>query len=253
MQVNIFILCHNESILLPHTVKHYKKYLPNCKITIYDNESTDNSVEIAKALGCNVISWNNNTIDNIDDEIVANNKINEYKYLEIKNNCWKHILNGWIIMIDMDEFLCVNESDLMNETCKGTTILDVLGLDMIGESKTNDLSDIDLQNIRKYIYNNGENKKLCFLRERITDMNYQPGAHNCEPMGFVQYSSCVYYNKHMSYLGLKFFTQKMLSRYERSTEMRKKKMATHYTNNEYVISKNYNTVLEFSHLLENVL
>ena len=103
MEINIFILCYNEAPLLPHMVKHYKKYLPNCKITIYDNESTDNSVELAKSLGCSIISWNSNNI------------IDDHKYLEIKNNCWKHITHGWIIMADMDEFLCVTEQELMKE------------------------------------------------------------------------------------------------------------------------------------------
>jgi len=116
MEIHIFILCYNESYLLPHTINHYRKYLPSCKITIYDNQSTDNSVKLALSLGCNVISWS------------SNNQINDNLYLKIKNNCWKNIKNGWIIMIDMDEFLCVTEDELLDEIKNETSILEIKGL-----------------------------------------------------------------------------------------------------------------------------
>ena len=167
MEINIFILCFNESHLLPHTINHYKKYLPSCKITIYDNQSTDNSVKLALSLGCNVISWS------------SNNQINDHLYLKIKNNCWKNIKNGWIIMIDMDEFLCVTEDELLDEIKNETSILEIKGLEMIGESNKIDLTDIDLQKINKYVDKDEESKKLCFLREKITEMNYEMGAHHC--------------------------------------------------------------------------
>jgi hypothetical protein len=240
MDINVFLLCFNESVLLPYTVKHYKKYLPSCKITIYDNESTDNSVEIAKELGCSIISWSSN--DMIDD----------FKYKEIKNNCWKSIKKGWVIMADMDEFLCVSEDDLMKEMNLGTTILNVKGCDMLGESKTFDLSDIDLQNIKKYIDNHYENKKLCFLRENITEMNYECGAHCCNPQGYndIKYSSNMYINKHMSFLGLIFFTNKYIERYKRAANMRKHGMAVHYTQDIVAIENIYRNNFNSCKLLD---
>lgn len=231
MNINIFLLCYNESALLPHTIKHYKKYLPSCKITIYDNESTDNSVEIAKALGCNVISWSSNNIMNEDLQI------------ELRNNCWKDITTGWIIMADMDEFICVTERELLEEMNNGVTILQIKGIEMVGESETLDISDIDLQEINKYYDNNMESKKLCFLRESISDMNYGAGSHNCKPEGSVNFSSKIYFNKHMSNLGLNFFINKNLNRYERNELMRQKNWNIHYTNNIEEIKQKYYSAL----------
>jgi len=218
MNINIFLVCYNESVLLPHTITHYKKYLPSCKITIYDNQSTDNSVDIAKSLGCDVIEWNTQNITN------------ELMLSELKNNCWKHIKDGWIIMADMDEFLCITEENLLKEFNNGTTILQITGIDMIGESQRLQLTDINLQNIKKYVDNPYENKFLCFLREKINEMNYDIGSHTIEPIGQIVYSQDTYINKHMNYLGLIYYSNKMILRYDRSHEMRKKGHDTHYTN-----------------------
>ena len=223
----MLLLCFNESALLPHVVKHYKKYLPSCKITILDNESIDNSVKIATDLGCHVTSWNSN---NINDESLK---------ISIRNNIWKNITDGWIIMADMDEFVCVTEDDLRKEMNAGVSILKIKGYDMIGESETLDLSDIDLQEIKKCIENDNETKHLCFLREAITDMNYGPGSHWCEPAGNVVYSSTAYINKHMSTLGLTFLTNKLTERYKRSAVNREKGWSIHYTQDIYEIKKRY--------------
>jgi len=227
MDISIFILCYNEEVLLPHTISHYKRYLPNCKITIYDNESTDRSVELAKSLGCNIISWS------------SNNHIDDYKYKDIKNNCWKSVTSGWIIVADMDEFVCVTEEELIEEYTRGTSILTIDGINMIGESKTIDLDDINLQDICKYKNNNWEYKQLCFLREKIVEMNYSLGCHNSNPSGQIVYSSRIYLNKHMEYLGLDYLKNKIQKRYERSEKMRKKGIALHYTNNLNTIRKRY--------------
>jgi hypothetical protein len=238
MEINIFLLCYNESALLPNTIHHYKKNLPSCKITIYDNESTDNSVEIANQLSCNVVSWNSN---NIQDD---------YIFAYIKNNVWKDILSGWIIIADMDEWLCITEDELCEEEKNGTTIINTQGIDIIGESKILDLTDVDLHIINKYVDNPLESKKICFLRNSITDMNYNHGAHKCNPIGDIKYSTKIYFNKHMSYMGLPFIINKMIIRYERTELMRKYDMCIHYSNNIEKITDEYNQLLDCAQLLD---
>jgi len=229
----IYILCHNESTLLPHTIAHYKKYLPNCIITIYDNESIDNSVEIATSLGCNVISWNSGNI------------MDEHKQKDVKNNCWKNIANAWVLVIDMDEWLCVSEKQLQEERESGTTILKTLGINMIGESKSITLDDINLHDIVKGVKWPMESKSLCFYTgdSGIKQINYDLGAHRSSPIGNVKYSENVYVNKHMCYLGLPFIIDKMVKRYERSKKMQSQGLNIHYTGNVSKITDEYNKFL----------
>ena len=235
MTTHIFILCHNESVLLPQTIAHYRTRIPNCDITIYDNYSTDDSVNIAKAHGCNIIQW--------ESPVHGNGQIDDMEYINIKNNCWKHLTDGWVIVIDMDEWLCVTQDELDIEKNEGTTILNVVGLNMISDSKMVDLSDINLHEIRNYIAHQPENKNLCFLKESIDEMNYVPGAHSCDPRGRVQYSSNRYINKHMVLMGVEFYTNKMHERFKRAKAMHINHMATHYTPDvAYHISHQKNAV-----------
>lgn len=238
MNINIFLLCYNESALLPHTIKHYKKNLPSSKITIYDNSSTDNSVDVATSLGCKVIPWNS---DNIFD-------YNKIRY--IKNNCWKAVTDGWVIIADMDEFLCITEDDLRSEKDLGNTIISIRGLDMIGESDTLTLTDIDLQTINKFTPNNSKDKSLCFYRNSIGEMNYNLDTQKCKPIGTVKYTQKIYYNKHMSYLGLNYITNKIISRYERTAKMRSLGLATNYTNNTHDIKSDYYNKLQNANTLQ---
>ncbi len=232
MRVNIFLLCYNEEILIPHTIQHYRQNIPDCKITIYDNMSIDKSVTIAKELNCEVISFN------------TNNKNDPLKKRDIFNNCWKNIDTEWVIVADMDEWLSVTKQNLFDEYNNNVSILSVKGYDMIGESKTIDLSDIDLYKINKYVLHNGLNKNICFYKPKIINMNYTPGHHTCKPIGDIKFSNDKYILKHMSILGLKYITNKNIQRLKRSGDARKKGMSVHYTDDINKIKNNYNNKLK---------
>jgi len=221
------MLCYNEIILLPHTIAHYKKNFPNCKITIYDNYSTDGSDILAESLGCNVIKWD------------SNNQIDDHKYLEIKNNCWKHVDSGWIIVCDMDEWLQANVNDLLFEDKNNTSILTTKGYDIVITSIKDDFNDVDPHNNVKGIYGSHLSKSICFNKNKISEINYDFGAHKCSPIGTINYSEKEYIIKHNSKMGLMFLINKMVARKKRAHEMQKQGLAVHYNDNIENITKDY--------------
>lgn len=227
--VDVYLLCYNEAVLLPHSIRHYRQWLPGCRITILDNHSTDSSAAIAEAAGCRVHRWKQRPGKMMDDQTNA----------ELKNGFWKGTDADWVICADMDEWLCVRPGDLVRELESGNTILTTHAVNGVGFSEREDLSDIDpLECAGGHTWKYGH-KKLCFHRPSIKAMNYSLGAHHVRPVptsgASVRYSARKYVIKHMQFLGLAYYRRKMINR----TERNKGNVATHYTTSESAIRGRY--------------
>jgi glycosyltransferase involved in cell wall biosynthesis len=258
--IHIFILCYNEELILPHTLRHYRTYLPHAYITIYDNESTDHSREIAEAWGCRVVRWS------------SENQQNEYIQQNIKNDVWKSATpfheiqidprpecsgRGWKIVVDMDEWVAVTEEQLAEEEAQGTSVLRIKGVNVIGQSQDALLADVSPQEIQQWNRVTDwkpENKNLCFLAPPIAQMNYTRGAHACRPEGErVQYSRKIYYNKHMENMGLPFFIRKFTLRKQRNTIMHEHEINLHYTDDISKLTERFQTMVQQSYLLNSFM
>lgn len=239
--IYIFILCYNEEKIINNTLKFYKTRFPDSIITIFDNNSTDNSINIAKSFNCNILTFDSNDIQD------------DYIFRDLKNNLFKKFVKGesWVLIVDMDEWLDINKDILEKEELNGTTILSVKGYDMIGESNYADLKDIDINKINKCVENHLYDKNVCFLYPLISDINYYFGAHLCFPKGNVKFSETKYKLKHMKYLGLEYLISNTKVRYDRSHKMREKEMCTHYSDNIDIIKKKYIDLLNRSTNYEN--
>jgi glycosyltransferase involved in cell wall biosynthesis len=208
--VNVFLLCHNEEAIIRQTIEHYQRNLKDPIITILDNESTDNSANIAREMGCRIFSVQSNGI------------MNEFIQTEMKNGSgtWKSLEKGWVIIADMDEWLQVTQKQLLIEECKGTTVLSVQGYNMMSDSESTLLADVDLSNITFGYRYSREDKNICFLLPFVDKMNFDCGAHNCSPTGTkIKFSETPYILKHMAWLGLPYFLMKMEQRRQRATIM----------------------------------
>lgn len=219
MRIHIFLLCYNEELMLPHTLRHYKTKFPHAKITIFDNRSTDRSVQIAEEAGCQVIPFDSK--EQQDEQLL----------IWVRSHMWKKYVEEptWVIMCDMDEWLNITEAELEKEHNKGTTVLTTQGFNIVGESTTVDYSDIDLFEIKKGFYADHMSKRICFYYPSVS-MEYWYGAHKCFPQGHVVYSDTTYLLKHYDLLGPEYLVEKHRRRWERNHVSRASGLNQHYFN-----------------------
>lgn len=191
--ITIYIACYNEELLLPFTIKYYRDQYPDSTIVICDNESTDNSVAIAKSLGCEIHTWK------------TGGESNEKALTSLKNNVWKSAKSDWVIVCDMDELLCCNEANIKQEEGQGVTIVSTVAYDVVGESHDARLKDITLDQIKKGIRLPTYDKSICFNKKYIQEINFSEGSHTSNPKGIVKRSSVMYTLYHYKYLGKQYY------------------------------------------------
>jgi glycosyltransferase involved in cell wall biosynthesis len=198
--VTVHLLCHNEAVLLPRTVAHYRAALPSCRIVVVDNGSTDGSRALAAGLGCTLVA-------------VETEGMDENALTDVRDGIWRDATTPWVVVADMDEWLDIGQEALDREDAAGTTILRTCGVQVVGSSASPTLADVpDLAALRTGYFSNWFSKRACFKRTAITAMHYGLGAHQAFPRGDVRWSLGCYTLKHYSYLGLPWLRAKWAAR-----------------------------------------
>jgi hypothetical protein len=221
--VTVHTITYNEEIMVEFFVNHYRKNFPNCIIKIYDNYSTDNTVEIAKKLGCDIIYYN------------SNDKLSDSKYLEIKNNCWKTSDTDWVIVCDCDELIDIDEEELITNQQNGITLFKFMGYDIVNYDKNINLDRMEYGNRNKTY-----DKTLLFKKTVIQEINYDPGCHTCSPIGINVYSELRYKLLHYKYIDIDYTISRYKLFFNRlSDENHKFQWSYHYNTTEKEIQDFY--------------
>ena len=171
--IYVYVVCYNEEFIIPYFLKHYDFAT---KIYIYDNCSTDNSVEILRQdPRCEIIYFNSKFDDTINQTI--------------KNNCWKKHRNkcDYCIVCDMDEFMWYpnNLYDKLEKSKKENIIFSlfpVRGFSMVSENNNLNKEEYLYKQIKKGYFSEEYSKTNMFSPYHILDMNYSPGSHQCKPI-----------------------------------------------------------------------
>lgn len=218
--ITIYTITYNEEVILPYFIKWYRDRFPNCKIVVYDNESTD---------GTKNICLNTPNLQYIPYH--TGNKLSDSTYLKIKNNAWKHADTDWVIVCDVDEFLDVNGSNLNDNQ----SIYKSKGFNMFNLDNLEDITEINY-GLPAVQYD----KSILFNRKRLTEINYGAGCHHCEPQGDVVFSVINPPLYHMKFLNVDYIVQRYKMYSERlSDENKQMRWGYHYQQAEQEIRDSY--------------
>ena len=197
MRVGIFVQCYNERLMLPWFVRYYRTMLPGCAIHVMDNESDDGTPELARSLGCTVATFS------------TKGKLDDIGRLRLKERARSYLPDmDWIINVDTDEFVVVNESDLRHERESGTTLLQTFGMNMVAKSESPELSDLDLFALALGTHDPMYSKPAVYSPSHITEMNYDVGCHSAKPLGSVILSTRRYPLYHLHFLGAPYLQKR---------------------------------------------
>lgn len=162
--LEIFVVCWNESKILPDFIKWYRDRVPNCLITVYDNNSDDNTFDIALDNECKVIPFD--TGGYMDEQTLMN----------IRNNCWKQSEAKWCLVVDADELVKFDLQMLEEAYDLSANIYKCVGYEMFGTEKDT------IQTLTQGCSSAGYCKPVLFKPKYFNEIGLLPGSHDAVPI-----------------------------------------------------------------------
>jgi hypothetical protein len=159
--VEIHTFSFNESKYIDAFCDFYQSRFVNLKIILHDNHSTDDTVKIASNRGCSIETFGNPDL------------YEENTLIALKNNCFLGSTSDYFIICDIDEFLDLNDYDLVKYK---PSLVQSWCWQMLNKNDTG--IDKIKHGSRDWYYD----KTLCFKRSDIASVNYLHGSHFCNPI-----------------------------------------------------------------------
>lgn len=168
-------LTYNESKMIPYVMPYYVR-LGIDKLIVYDNQSTDNTVELLKQYPFVEVRT-----------FTTNHTFNDKAHIDLKNKVYKEFIDDdvkWMMVTDFDEVIYYDGDNfkeyLMNKTLEGYNYYDKKMINVISEHfpAINDNLVHENVNFGNYWENLGMKTTLFYIND-ITTLRYTPGCHKC--------------------------------------------------------------------------
>jgi glycosyltransferase involved in cell wall biosynthesis len=223
MNIEVFAIARNEEKMIPYFIRHYSQF---ARVVILENNSTDNTVTIARSLGAFV--WRCNVPD----------ERRNLWFLDVKNNLWKASRADWVIVVDADEF--VWHPDIINilKDTKATIIQPML-FEMFSEKFPTTQGQI-YDEVKNGVI--GGDKINIFRPKEIKEINFGAGSHEAWPEGNVDIEvNSGILTLHMRYLSLQYVLDRKAAECKRlSSEDRELGLGSHFLWSKKETTKHFN-------------
>lgn len=166
MIIDVFTFTYNEELMVKMFLDHYSPIAR--KVKIFDNQSTDKTVEVAKGYkNVEVVEWN------------TGGMYNNRALTEKKNTCWRGSDADWVVVCDCDEFvLGLDKLDKVNKQ-----VIEVVGYDVVSEEFPSSLGEmLSLPRVRE-----SYKKQLVF--KPTLNITFKTGHHRGSNISDVDFGS----------------------------------------------------------------
>lgn len=175
MSIHLYAACWNEERIIPFFLRHYEPLVD--RIVIYDDGSTDRSVELLRASPKVEVRPFKRAAESYLDA-----------HLILFESCWQESRGhaDWVCLVDLDEFLFHPDWDLYLAAQKdaGVTLIKAVGYDMVSEDfppADAALATLLTRGQRSHTLD----KTALFDPDAIEQINHIVGRHLCYPVGRV--------------------------------------------------------------------
>lgn len=192
LDITVHAPCFNEERMLPHFLKYYNQFAK--KIIIYDNMSSDRSIEIIR-------SYPNTRVLSFD----TNGKYSEKTLTNIRNNCWKFDKTDFSIICDIDEIVYAPSMKKFLDENPNFDVYKPIGYQMISTSFPN-ADRVITDQIKMGVEDQVFSKMAIIRPNRLFSTNYGYGSHSAAPAG--RYGQVRIYEAHKNADDLKLLHYK---------------------------------------------